>query len=171
MNFVCISLVSGILMGLAPAPVNGWYFAWIALAPLWMLIRQQKSLKNIIILALTWAFGYYGLALFWITGVHPMTWMGVPWLASLLIALFCWVFITLWGAGLVVTWSVLVRLVNQTISSNNISSCLIRVLIGVALWCGLETLWSYSPLWWSAIAITSPTLLPKMYLIKRRILL
>jgi len=37
--------------------------------------------------------GYHGLAVWWITGVHPMTWMGVR-LASLAIALFCWIFIT-----------------------------------------------------------------------------
>lgn len=153
-KLITISLVSGILIGLAPAPGNGWYFAWIALAPLWILIRQQKSLQQVVILSLAWGVGYYNLALFWITGVHPMTWMGVPWLASLSIAIFCWVFITFWGVGLVVIWSILVALVNRKIGSNHLSSSLIRVLIGVALWCGLETLWSNSPLWWPAIAHT-----------------
>ncbi len=153
-KLIIISLVSGILMGLAPAPVNAWYFAWIALAPLWILIRQQKYLKQIALIALAWGVGYYGLALFWITGVHPMTWMGVPWLFSLLIAIFCWFFITLWGVGLAVTWSILFVFVNRKIYSNHLSVSLIRVLIGVALWCGLETLWSYTPLWWSAIAHT-----------------
>jgi apolipoprotein N-acyltransferase len=153
-NPIIISLLSGILMGLAPAPVNAWYFAWIALVPLWILISQQKSLKQVIFLGLVWGVGYDGLALFWITGIHPMTWMGVPWLASLLIAIFCWIFITLWGAGVVVSWSFLWRLINYKIKEKSISSSLIRVLIGVALWCGLETLWSYTPLWWPAIAYT-----------------
>jgi apolipoprotein N-acyltransferase len=148
------ALLSGILMGLAPAPFNGWYFAWFALAPLWILIRQQKSLRQIAMLALAWGIGYDGLALFWITGVHPMTWMGVPWLASLLIAIFCWVFITLWGAGVVVTWAVLLSFITQKLNNKNISSSLIKVLIGAALWSGLETLWSYTPLWWPAIAYT-----------------
>lgn len=147
------SLLSGILMGLAPAPFNAWYFAWFALTPLWILIRQQKSLQQIAILALAWGIGYDGLALFWITGVHPMTWMGVPWLASLAIAIFCWVFITLWGAGVVVTWAVLFGLITQKLN-NSFSDSLIKVLIGAALWCGLETLWSHTPLWWPAIAYT-----------------
>ncbi len=141
-------------MGLAPAPVNVWYFAWISLAPLWLLIRQQKSLKSIITPALVWGIGYHGLALFWITGIHPMTWMGVPWLASLLIALFCWIFITLWGAGLAISWGIMFTVLIQRIEHKSIYSSLIRVLIGVALWCGLETLWSLTPLWWSAIAYT-----------------
>jgi apolipoprotein N-acyltransferase len=148
------SFLSGILMGLAPAPFNAWYFAWFALTPLWILIRQQKSLQQIAILALAWGIGYDGLALFWITGVHPMTWMGVPWLASLAIAIFCWVFITLWGAGVVVTWAILLSFITQKLNNKSISSSLIKVLIGAALWSGLETLWSYTPLWWPAIAYT-----------------
>ena len=141
-------------MGLAPPPVNIWYFAWFSFAPLWLLIRQQKSLKSIVILALAWGIGYHGLALFWITGIHPMTWMGVPWLASLLITIFCWIFITLWGAGLAVSWGITFGILIQRIEHKSIYSSLIRVLIGVALWCGLETLWSLTPLWWSAIAYT-----------------
>ena len=153
-NPILISLLSGILMGLAPAPFNAWYFAWIALAPLWILISQQKSLKQIAILALAWGLGYDGLALFWITGVHPMTWMGVPWLASLGIAIFCWIFITLWGAGVVISWAILFSLITKKIAHKTIYSSLIKVLLGAALWCGLETLWTYTPLWWPAIAYT-----------------
>lgn len=141
-------------MGLAPAPFDAWYLAWIALTPLWFSIRQQKYLRQIAILAIAWGVGYYGLALFWITGVHPMTWMGVPWIASLAIAIFCWMFITLWGVGLVVSWSVILGFINRRLERENLSNSLIRVVCGVALWCGLETLWSYGPLWWSALAYT-----------------
>ncbi|MFM7580570.1 MAG: hypothetical protein ACKO5Q_27030, partial [Microcystaceae cyanobacterium] len=31
---------------------------------------------------------------------------------------------------------------------------MVRLLGGVALWCGLESLWSQSPLWWSPLAYT-----------------
>jgi len=151
---IFISFFSGILMGLAPAPFNGWYFAWFALAPLWILIRGQKSLGKIAILALAWGIGYDGLALFWITGVHPMTWMGVPWLASLGIAIFCWIFITLWGAGVVVIWGIILGFINDKFNHKNLSNRLVIILIGTASWCVLETLWSYTPLWWPAIAYT-----------------
>lgn len=153
-NAIAISLLSGILMGLAPAPFNAWYFAWIAFTPLWILIRQQKFFRQIAIVSTAWAIGYYGLALFWITGVHPMTWMGVPWLASLGIAIFCWVFITLCGAVLVIIWSSLFSLFTRNIDRVSLFHSLTIILIGVALWCGLETLCSYTPLWWPAIAYT-----------------
>jgi apolipoprotein N-acyltransferase len=146
------SLLSGTLMGLTVAPFNVWFLAWIALAPLWVLvIEESKNLqgkrKNFPLSPLLWGIGYHGLALYWITGIHPMTWMGVPWLASLGIALFCWTFITLWGAAIVAVWAIAMRM----ISSEN---GFIRVLIGTALWCGLEALWSHGALWWSSLSYT-----------------
>ena len=156
---IVISLISGILMGLAPAPYGAWYLAWFALAPLWILIGSTKSLKQTAILALAWGLGYDGMALFWITGVHPMTWMGVPWLASISIAIFCWVFITLWGAGIVVSWAVLIGLIRQKLRYHERAqpNNWVLILSAVALWSGLETIWSHTPLWWPAIAYTQST--------------
>lgn len=145
-------------MGLTPAPFNAWYLAWIALVPLWLIVfHSQKSGQQILFCALAWGWGYYGLALFWITGVHPMTWMGVPWLVSLAIAIFCWLFITFWGVGIVFAWAIGIRLIKKIVSykkANNLINSVLNILLGVALWCSLETLWSYSPLWWSPLAYT-----------------
>jgi len=158
-----IVLLGGILMGLAPAPLNLWPLAWIALVPLWVAIASPKTThpKNRLIyyslLGLIWGIGYYGLALFWITGIHPMTWLGVPWLASLAIALFCWVFITLWGAALASSWAGLQSWIWPRIfpqSDRRFHYILSRVFIGTALWCALEGLWSSGPLWWSSLSYT-----------------
>lgn len=154
MSLYFISFLSGILMGLAPAPISAWYLAWFALTPLWILLRQQKSWRKILILAGCWGCGYYGLALFWITGVHPMTWMGVPWLASLAIAIFCWLAITVWGSGIVISWALLFKLTQRFVNDQTMIASVTRIIVGVALWCGSETLWSYSPLWWSTLAYT-----------------
>ena len=159
-----LPLSGGILMGLTPAPVGAWSLAWIALVPLWFLVIRGQSIRQSALNGLVWGIGYHGLALFWITGVHPMTWMGVPWLASLAIAFFCWTAITLWGAVLVATWAAsLFWLLNSAslhggvkLGSDRMSKIipLIRVLIGTALWCGLEALWSAGPLWWSSLSYT-----------------
>ena len=153
------ALGGGILMGLAPAPINAWYTAWFALTPLWLLIRnRQRSFKEIFLLAFLWGIGYHGLALFWLTGIHPMTWMGVPWIASLFIALFCWIFVTLWGAALVSSWAILFAYINQKINIKTdtifFTRILFNVLLGVTLWCCLETLWSHGALWWSSLSYT-----------------
>ncbi|MDH6059637.1 apolipoprotein N-acyltransferase [Chrysosporum bergii ANA360D] len=144
-----ISLASGILMGLTVAPVGAWFLSWIALSPLWVLIvtAKSKKIKYPPLLGLAWGIGYHGVALSWITGIHPMDWLGVPWLLSLTIALFCWSFITLYGGLLVTLWGVaMARFAGRNTWQ--------RVLFATATWCGLETLWSASPLWWSSLAYT-----------------
>jgi len=118
--------------------------------------NSSFSFKFLIFNSLAWGIGYHGLALSWITGIHPMTWLGVPWWPSLAIALFCWAFITLWGAALVAVWAWLFLIFNTPIIERSKSkfSALISVLIGTALWCALEYLWSSSPLWWTSLSYT-----------------
>ncbi len=140
-----IALASGVSMGLTVAPVGAWFLSWIALAPLWVLVFTSTS--SPLLLALAWGVGYHGVALSWITGIHPMNWLGVPWLPSLAITLFCWSFISLYGGSLVTLWAAaMTRLGKQTTWQ--------RVLFGTAIWCALESLWSASPLWWSSLAYT-----------------
>jgi apolipoprotein N-acyltransferase len=142
-----IALASGILMGLTVAPVGAWFLAWIALVPLWVLVVTSAKGKNQFPPPFLWGIGYHGVALSWITGIHPMTWLGVPWLPSLAITLFCWGFISLLGGVFVTIWAaVMVRLAGQ--------KPWLRILISTAVWCGLESLWSAGPLWWSSLAYT-----------------
>lgn len=164
---IFLAFISGIIMALTVAPFNLFYLAWIALIPLWIMIRKSKSLC--IFPALAWGCGYHGLALFWITGIHPMTWMGVPWLSSLLIAIFVWLFITLWGAFLVTLWSVILGFLSELKFNFNSSfiSKIFNILLGTSVWCILEKIWSYSPLWWTSLSFTqSPYNLAILQLLK-----
>jgi apolipoprotein N-acyltransferase len=142
---ILLAFGGGLLMGLAPAPREMWYLAWIGLIPLWVLLTQEK--KPSLLLPLAWGVGYHGLAIFWITGIHPMTWLGVDWWSSLLIAAICWLLLTAWGCGLVLLWGL-------GFSYLRFQSCLTKVLGGVALWCALEYFWSLTPLWWTSLAYT-----------------
>jgi apolipoprotein N-acyltransferase len=175
---LAIALFSGILMGLTPAPVNAWFLAWIALAPLWVLIiknsefniqtgrRKGASLifNSEFFLGLAWGIGYHGFALSWIMDLHPLTWMGVPWLGSVAIALFVWMFITLWGAIVIAIWA---RVMAQfwildfrfwhpsTLNPQpSILPTWLRILIGTASWCTLETLLSYGSLHWTSLSFS-----------------
>jgi apolipoprotein N-acyltransferase len=150
-------IMGGIFMGLTPAPVEAWSLAWIALAPLWFSMAKSQSVRQSALYGLVWGIGFHGLALFWITGIHPMTWMGVPWLASLAIAIFCWTFITLWGAVLVAIWAALLFAIwdwGFGLGKKPRLLSLVRVLLGTALWCGLEAFWSAGPLWWTSLSYT-----------------
>jgi apolipoprotein N-acyltransferase len=171
-----IALLGGILMGITPAPVGAWPLAWIALAPLWVqLIKAESKRENLtglswsqpdktlkkeakpsnfkfkflMLNALAWGIGYHGLALSWVLGLHPLTWMGIPWVLSLAIALTALILFTIWGATLVVTWTIATKTL-----FNLIQNPLIRILIGTALWCSLESIWSAGPLWWTSLSYT-----------------
>ncbi len=200
---LAIALLSGIGMGLAVAPVNMWFLAWVALAPLWILIRLARQAATGMqpsaftlhpaLHCLVWAIGYHGLALSWVFDLHPLTWMGVPWLASVAIALFAWVFITLWGSAWVLIWYLSVNWVSQLLnrfwslkvwregsysanqtdsipaltSPHQLSSLhpCTYILLGTALWCIVEGLGSRSPLHWTPLAYTqSPFNLPILHL-------
>ncbi|MEO0868026.1 MAG: apolipoprotein N-acyltransferase [Cyanobacteria bacterium J06642_11] len=139
-------LASGIVMGLWPL----WPFAWIALVPLWWVIHQGTGLRRSALSALVWGIGYHGTMLSWVLHLHPMMWLGIPWLGSIAIALFAYAFVTLWGAGIAVTWAMGMAALQRFVSLG----LLARVFIGTSLWCGVEALWSVSPLYWTSLAIT-----------------
>ncbi|MDJ0579698.1 apolipoprotein N-acyltransferase [Crocosphaera sp.] len=182
-----LTAISGLLMGLTTAPFSAFYLAWIALIPLWLFtvsnnnfslrmeLQNKLKIRTIIVnetslIAFIWGFAYHGFSLFWITGIHPMTWMGVPWIFSVLIALFCWLFITIWGAILVTIWSIILRFfigskeignreegtgIEKNIwVKNNIFTAISRVSFGVAIWCLLELLWNQGALWWTSLSYT-----------------
>ncbi len=147
-----VVFLSGVLMGLATAPVGAWWLAWVAMVCLWVALHHKlvtSAIQGSLLIGLCWGVGYHGVALFWITGIHPMTWLGVPWLASLAIAFFCWVTITLWGATLVTLWAGALAWLCRGKPLDGQA-----VLAGTALWCGLEWLWSRGVLWWSSLSYT-----------------
>ena len=154
-----VAFIGGVLMGLTVPPINAWFLAWVALVPLWVLVvRPFPHALFPISHGLIWGIGYHGIALFWITGIHPMTWLGVSWWASLAIAFFCWTFITLWGAALVAAWAVGISFTSKLRFPT-------RLLIGIAFWCLLEGFWSAGSLWWTSLSFTqSPDNLPILQL-------
>ena len=145
-------LIGGVLMGLAP--VNAWPLAWIAMVPLWFLLNDavagRYGLAKTVLLAGVWGVGYHGVALWWITHIHPMMWMGVPWLGSIAIAFSAWAFITLWGAAIGMTWAGLMIAVSRYHRAHGIA----WTLVGTALWCAVEWVWSKGPLYWTSLSYT-----------------
>jgi apolipoprotein N-acyltransferase len=150
-------------MGLTAAPVNGWPLAWVAVIPLWATVLKPGpgSWQA----AALWGFAYHAGVLVWILHLHPLTWMGIPWLISLAIAIACWLAVTGWGVVMVLLWwRLMTGLITRLGLRSQLSPALILAL-GTALWCSLETLWSYSPLHWTSLAFSqSPHNLPLLHL-------
>ncbi|WP_448380487.1 apolipoprotein N-acyltransferase [Gloeomargarita sp.] len=134
--------LAGALLGLTPGEGWLWPVGWVALVPLWWATFGRKgALRH----GLVWGAAYHGVALSWLTHLHPLTWLGIPWVASLVIALALWLSVTLWGAGLVGVWAW---------ATSRITQPGLRLGAGVAFWGVLETLASWTPLWWTTLALT-----------------
>jgi apolipoprotein N-acyltransferase len=143
-----IAAIAGILMGLAPDPYSCWIFAWVGLAPLWLLTQKLK-IRDAISAGATWGFFYHGMSLFWITGIHPMTWIeGVSWWNSLAIAAAVWLIITAWGMVMSGLWAGGMAWLTPKLNVTR------RVIIACAILCALETIWSWGPLNWTALGYT-----------------
>ncbi|WP_404785219.1 apolipoprotein N-acyltransferase [Altericista sp. CCNU0014] len=136
----------GVLLGLSLAPAPTGWMAWGAIAPLWTSTVAVPTRKQAAFLGGCWGIGYHGAALFWLFGLHPLTWLGMPWVASLTVTTLAWGVATLWGACLPMVWAASLRWIGPALGNFS------RIAIGTALWCGLEWLWSLSPLWWTDIA-------------------
>jgi apolipoprotein N-acyltransferase len=138
--------IAALLTALAPAPIGLWGFAWVGLVPLWLQISKNRSPFR---QGLLWGTIYHGISLFWITGLHPLTWMGIPFWNSVAIVAVIWIFITLWGAIGVGAWAWAVAwMAKRSFPSWT------RILAATALWCGVETVRSYSILDWTNLAYT-----------------
>jgi apolipoprotein N-acyltransferase len=147
-----LALASGLGMNLALPPLSLWPLAGVALAPLWGLMMMVATSPWWLApgYGLLWGLGYYGSSLVWITHLHPLMWMGIPWLGSVAIALSAWGIVTLWGTLGVGIWCLGLHWCLRTFPHRPGR----HVLLGTALWCVIETLRNYSPLDWSSLSLT-----------------
>lgn len=144
-------------MAAGPPPLGWFPLAFVALIPLWRALWRGEALWGP---AIAWGLGFHGCALFWIWGIHPMTWMGVPWIASWFIALVCWLLITAWGVLLTLAWAVAVTFYRRWTPPPW------AMLVGGGFfWCLAEAIWARGPLFWTYLALSqSPTNLPLLHL-------
>ncbi|MEM9770410.1 MAG: apolipoprotein N-acyltransferase [Cyanobacteria bacterium P01_D01_bin.73] len=150
--------VGGVVGGLALEPVGWFPLAWVALVPLLWALRRSPSLTRwqVVRAGFAWGFGFHGVGLWWLTGLHPLTWLGLDWWTSVFVALGCWLFVSVWGALLVVAWAIATaafwRWLDRRESSWTVA--LARIFWAATLWCAMETLANWMPLWWTALGLT-----------------
>ncbi|MFN4280369.1 MAG: apolipoprotein N-acyltransferase [Thermosynechococcus sp.] len=139
--------VAGWGMQLALPPVGGWFLAFIGIVPLWWQCQVLGPLRAGMA-GLCWGLGFYGSSLVWVWDLHPLTWIGIAPVPSWLISRGIWLFLSVWGAVLSGLWALGMSRYGVR------QSAPWQLLWGVALWCALEALWSYSPLWWISLSLS-----------------
>lgn len=142
-------LAGGVLMGLWPA----WPLAWVALVPLWLVVYRGGTPRQAALGGLLWGLGYQGTLLTWVLHLHPLMWLGVPWVGSVAIATAAYIAVTLWGTCIPIAWALLMKLLKRQISSTRLGQ-FGHILLGTSLWCTLEALAGLSPIYGTSLAIT-----------------
>ena len=128
--------IGGVLAGLAPG-TGGVLVMLPALALLWSVAQRP------------WLGAFWGgLAVLvshrWLLALHPLTWMGVPPLLSLPIAVLLWFICGLAAAVLLLVWTVLARGLRGQRSAWGP----LEVLLLSALWGVVEVALARGPLFW-----------------------
>ncbi|MEO0410003.1 MAG: apolipoprotein N-acyltransferase, partial [Cyanobacteria bacterium P01_A01_bin.135] len=168
---LCLLGLGGLAMGLTAAPVGAWPLAWIALAPLWIAVvalpPKRHSLWRAARYGFLWGFLYGGVTVHWLWFLHPLTWMGVPWLASLAIAAFCWGIVAVTGGLWIGAWAGLFSASSRLLDSSDRAwgTIAARLLLGLGLWAGLDWVMQQGILYWPSLAFTqSPVNLVALHL-------
>ncbi|MEB3163501.1 MAG: apolipoprotein N-acyltransferase [Prochlorothrix sp.] len=177
--FLGLAALSGWGMALAAPPVSWSSLAWVSFIPLWWVVlpwesapgpqRSPKAEKSSTLapiapwkIALLWGGVYNGVLLQWIWDLHPLTWMGVPPLASVAIAGGAWLAVTASQTALIWAWVSLNRAIWSFYRRNPPPSpadslgwlSTTSIVLGLALWHSLHTLFSWTPLTWSTLSLT-----------------
>ena len=134
--------LGGVLAGLAPASA-GPLLMLPALALLWSVADQRRA-------AGLWGFLAVLVSHRWLLGLHPLTWMGVPALLSLPVAVSLWLLCAVAAALLLLLWSVLARRLT-TGGGGGSSWPPAAVLLLALVWAGVELALEGSPLFWIGV--------------------
>ncbi len=129
---VLAAVAGGAGLGLATQPVGWWWLAWVSLVPLWVHLARVERTRAFW-LGMLFGMVYHGTLLRWLLGMHPLTWMGIPWWPSLGIAIGLWLLVSATQAWVIGAWASLLkrsRLAGFT-----------RVLYAVGVWVGLHWIW------------------------------
>jgi apolipoprotein N-acyltransferase len=135
---------SGLLAGLALAPLGLPLLLWPALAVLWALAGSPPAgsgrHRTPLLAAGLWGLAAVLVSHRWLLWLHPLDWIGVPLPLSLPICLALWLACGLLGGALVALWLALMRRLD--------ASRLSTALIGSLLWGLAEVQLARGPLFW-----------------------
>jgi len=124
---------------------------WIVLMPISLSILWNgfKEIRS----NFSWGFSFVFVSHFWLLHLHPLTWLGYTWLASLIISLSILLICSIAGGGLISLWG----LIGKKIFLKNLFSysnfqISIKVLFLAFLWALGELTLKQTPFFWIGIS-------------------
>ena len=102
---------AGAILGLSAPGFDQWYLAWFGLAPLLLLSVSSKNVWHAMLRGLIFGSAYNLVYLNWYLHLHPLSWMGMADWQSIPLAMFCWVFVSVWQGVITAVFSLVIRLI------------------------------------------------------------
>ena len=135
--------LGGVLGGIATSTHLWLFFMPISLFILWS--RSDKKLPNFL-----WGFFFILVSHSWLYELHPLTWLGISWISSLIISISILLGCSFIGGVLVYLWGLLGRriLLKKDISKMKFLPLTIKVLLLSLAWGIGEFILSQTPLFW-----------------------
>ena len=135
--------LGGVLGGIATSTHLWLFFMPISLFILWS--RSDKKLSNFL-----WGFFFILVSHSWLYELHPLTWLGISWISSLIISISILLGCSFIGGVMVYLWGLLGRriLLKKDISKMKFLPLTIKVLLLSLAWGIGEFILSQTPLFW-----------------------
>ena len=121
---------------------------WLVFMPISLFILWKGSERRIA--SFWWGFFFILISHSWLYALHPLTWLGFSWLASLIITISILLACSLLGGGLVYLWGILVEMVlwKEDFFKIKILPLTLKVLFLSLSWGIGELILSQTPLFW-----------------------
>jgi len=124
---------------------------WLFFMPISLFILWEGSERKIA--NFWWGFFFVLISHSWLYDLHPLTWLGFSWLASLIIATLILLFCAFWGGILVYLWGWLVEIIlwKEDVFKMKILSLTVKVFFLSLTWGIGELILSQTPFFWIGV--------------------
>jgi len=121
---------------------------WLILMPISLFILWNRSRYRIA--NFCWGFFFILISHSWLYDLHPLTWLGFSWLASLIISVSILLFCSFFGGLLVYLWGLLVEIIlwGEDIYKIKILPLTVKVIFLSLTWGLGELILSQTPFFW-----------------------
>ncbi len=121
---------------------------WLIFMPISLFILWEGSERKIA--NFWWGFFFVLISHSWLYDLHPLTWLGFSWFASLIIAISILLFCALGGGLLVYLWGLLVEMIlwKEDVFKMKIMPLIIKVFFLSLTWGIGELILSQTPFFW-----------------------
>ncbi len=121
---------------------------WLIFMPISLFILWEGSERKIA--NFWWGFFFVLISHSWLYDLHPLTWLGFSWFASLIIAISILLFCAFWGGLLVYLWGLLVEMIfwKEDVFKMKIMPLTIKVFFLSLTWGIGELILSQTPFFW-----------------------